>query len=74
MKLSLINKRIKQIKIGDIVYDKSTNNDCNFRYCKISRIDEHIWGYWYKTLEDVKRNIPSSGGTLPGKIEDVVKV
>ena len=75
MKLNKLFNSIKEIRVGDIVFDKTTDESCKFRYCKIGEINKnYVWGYWYETLENVKRNEPNSCGTLPGKIEDVVKI
>jgi len=75
MKLSKLVKHLKDIKIGDIAFDKSTDNNCSFRYCKVTEISDYIWGDWSKTLEDAKKGkISPAGNYLPGLRNDLVKV
>jgi len=75
MKLSKIFKKMDKIKIGDIIFDETTTESNEFRYCKVSKIDiNYFWGYWYKTLENIKNNLPCSDGTLPSEKENCVKI
>ena len=48
MKLSLIKKRLDEIKIGDLVYYSGFEIK---RYCIVKKIEDNkVWGYWNNTI------------------------